>query len=202
MITAQLRGRRLALAVETEPDEQAIPPVLVEPVSARVGRELSTRYLLAVEGLLDDPTVIGQDVVTAMGKDNAARIDAELSQHEAEIMLQAAYLWQTVGGMEAVRAYLETDEHGEQGGDVGRGKALAAFRLRAVPLLSQIRHSLESARRTREADTPATDTPPGGATSGDVLSTSPSNAPVESPPSTPTPASATASPSTPDPGSD
>jgi len=186
MITARLQGRRLALTVETEPDETAIAPVLVEPLAARVGRELSTRYLLAVEGVLDDGGQIGLDVLTAVGKSNAERIDAELSQAEGELMLQAAYLWQTVGGMEAVRAYLEPDEHGEQGGDVARGKALAAFRLRAVPLLSQIRHSLASARRTQQADTPATDTPPGGATSDDASSTSPSSEPGASE-STPSP---------------
>lgn len=181
MITAQLQGRRLALTVETEPDEPAIAPIIVEPLAARVGRELSTRYLFAVEGVLADTTVINADVLRALGKENAERIDGELSQSEAELVLQAAYLWQTLGGMEAVRAYLEPDENGEQGGDAAKGKALAAFRLRAVPLLSQIRHSLESARRTQQADTPATDTPPGGATNGDGLSTSPSNAPEQAP---------------------
>lgn len=186
MITAKLQGRRLALTVETEPDEQAIAPVLVDPVSARVGRELSSRYLLTVEGLLDDGGQIGADMVRAIGAANAARIDDELSQAEAELMLQAAFFWQTVGGMDAVRALLEVDADGVQGGDVARGKALAAVRLRAVPLLSQIRRDLESARLTHQAATPGTDTPPGGATSDGEPSGSPSSEPptVTPPPST------------------
>lgn len=187
MITAKLQGRRLALTVETEPDEPAIAPVLVDPVSARVGRELSSRYLLTVEGLLADSGQIGADMVRAIGAENAARIDDELSQAEAELMLQAAFFWQTVGGLDAVRALLEVDADGVQGGDLARGKALAAVRLRAVPLLSQIRRDLESARLTHQAATPDTDTPPGGATSDGEPNGSPSSEP-------PTPSTSTSPP--------
>ncbi len=161
MITATRDGRRLVLTVETGDDEQAIAPFVVSPVSAAKGNELSSRFVFASEGLVDEAT-IADDMRDAFGHDNYQRAFEECTSEEGELLLNAAYFWQTVGGMDAVRALLEVDEHGDQGGAAGRGKAMAAFRLRVVPLLSRISRSLESELRTREAATPGTGTPDGG----------------------------------------
>lgn len=174
MITAQLQGRRLALTVETGDSEESIAPFLVDPLPARVGRELSIHYLLAVEGVNLADADISADIVRAFGKANAERADTELHQAEAEVMLWAAFMWQTIGGLEAARAILEADDDGVQGSDKSRGKALALFRLRAAPLLSQIRHRLESARQTQQGATPDTDSPQGGANNDDKLNSQPS----------------------------
>lgn len=187
MISAKLQGRRLVLTVETEPDEEAIPPFYVTALSARAGRELSTRYLFAVEGLPVEEGSVSDDVVESFGLENYTRADETLSQAEGELLAQAAYFWQTVGGIEAVRALLEVID-GEQGTVDAKGKALGVFRLRMVPLLSQIRHRLESALQTREESTPATDIPSGSDFSGSK---------PEQQPSEPQPAATTAKPGPP-----
>lgn len=192
MITAQLQGRRLTLTVETADDEPAIAPFVVAPLPARVGRELSMHYLLAVEGIDLEGADIGADLMRAFGPENVERAETELHQSEAEVVLWAAFMWQTIGGLKAAQAVLEVDEHGVQGGDSSRGKALAEFRLRAAPLLSEIRHRLESARRTLRDGSPDTGIRSGGGTSEPGSSTSHSaeqpSTPSESPASE-TPAS-------------
>lgn len=185
MITATMHGRSLQLTVETEPDEEAVEPFLVRPLSAREGRAMSERYLFTLEGLPIEGDV-NTDIITAFGMENYQRADETLSQAEGELLAQAAYFWQTVGGIEAVHALLEVVEGGRQGDLDSLGKALAVFRLRMVPLLSQIRHRLESALRTREASFPDTDTPAGGDSSENEPGNSPSSEPTPPPPSPPT----------------
>ncbi len=194
MITAQLQGRRLVLTVETEDDEPDIAPFVVSPMGAKAGRELSVRYLFTTEGLPIENGDVAADMVAAFGQENYDRADEELSQNEGELILRAAYFWQSVGGLDAVRALLEVDDSGEQGGPDSRGKALAAFRLRMVPLLSQIRHALESARRTLAESTPATDTQSGSETSEKQPGEQPSSEPQSTPatPQQPSPASSPA----------
>lgn len=185
MITATMHGRSLQLTVETEPDEEPIEPFLVRPLSARAGRELSQRYLYSLEGIPFEGD-INADIITAFGLENYQRADETLSQAEGELLAQVAYFWQSVGGIEAARALLDVAAPGEQG-DLDRlGKAVAAFRLRMVPLLSQIRHRLESALQTREASSPATDTPAGGDSSENEPGNSPSSEPTPPPHSPPT----------------
>lgn len=182
MITAKLQGRRLVLTVETGEDEPAIAPFVVTPLSASTGRTLSEHYAFAVEGLAFEAQMV-DDVLTAFGAENATRADLECSLPEGELLTQIAYMWQLVGGMDSVRALLEVDPvTGEQGGPDARGKALAAFRLRMVPYLSQIRHRLELARRTQTADTPGTSSPPGGEPSDSDSSEKPSSEPSSPPP--------------------
>jgi len=164
MITAQLQGRRLALTVQTEDGEEPIAPFLISPMSAKAGRELSTRYLFAVEGLPIAEGAQNEDVINSFGLENYKRADETLSQHEGEMLAQCAYFWQSVGGLDAVKALLELDEMGSQGGEDARKKALAAFQLRMVPLLSQIRHRLESARQTIAESSPDTVTRSGSET--------------------------------------
>lgn len=181
MINAELQGRRLVLTVETADDEPAIEPFRIDPLSAKAGRELSKNYLFASEGLVDGID-IEADMLLAVGKANYERADDELTQHEGELLVRVAYFWQTVAGMDAVRALLELDEHGEQGGESGKGKALAAFRLRVVPLLSRIRHLLESDRQTSMVGTPGTSSPDGGDDSVSRLDSEPKPAPPAAPP--------------------
>lgn len=182
MITATRDGRRLVLTVETAPDEPAIAPFVVVPVSAARGNELSSRFVFAGEGLVDEAG-IADDMRSAFGEDNYQRAFNECTAHEGELLLNAAYFWQTVGGMDAVRGLLEVDENGDQGGAAGQGKAFAAFRLRVVPLLSRISRSMESALQTREAATPDTGTPDGGEQPDEPSTNEPSPTPSTASPS-------------------
>jgi hypothetical protein len=186
MITATIEGRRLKLVVETGEDEAPIEPFYVAPVSARVGRDMSRRYLFALEGIVvpDDDGRVETDLVAAFGFDNAARADEELSAAEGMLITQAAYFWQMVGGMDSVRAMLTVNpETGEQGDLDARGGAVAAFRLRVVPLLQQMSLRLELARQTPTDGTPGTDTPVGGGSSESAPSGTPQ---PEQPASSPT----------------
>lgn len=193
MITAKMDGRRLVLTVETGDDEEAIAPFVVVPFSAKRGKQVSQTYLFAVEGIPYEGD-IASDMLDALGRENAARADEECSMLEGELLLNAAYLWQTVGGMDSVRALLEPAEDGTQGGVEARGKALEAFRLRVAPLLSQIRHRLESALQMQREGTPGTDSPQGGASSESESAEQPSS-PPPSPTSPTTPASSSPPPS-------
>jgi len=181
MIKAELQGRRLVLTVETEADEEPIEPFLVSPLPARAGRELSIRYLYQIEGLPIEVGSIEQDFLDAFGVENAERADNTLGMKEGELLIRAAWFWQGMGGIEAVRALLEVDENGDQGSDEAAGKAVGVFRLRMVPLLSQTRHRLELARQTLAESTPATSTPPGGSENENEPGVSPSSEPIPQP---------------------
>lgn len=185
MITATIHGRSLKLTVETEPDEEPIEPFLVRPLSAIEGRAMSQRYLYTLEGIPIEGDV-NTDIIAAFGMENYKRADATLTQAEGELLAQAAYFWQSVGGIEAVRALLDVADGGQQGDLDHLGKALGVFRLRMVPLLSQIRHRLESALQMREGSTPDTDTRSGGDSSESEPASSPSSEPTPPPPSPPT----------------
>lgn len=187
MIKAQQQGRRLVLSIETGEGEAPVEPFLVDPLPMSVGREISTRYVFATEGIPVSDGSVGQDLLLAFGAANMERASNTLRADEFELVSQCAYFWQTVGGMEMVRAMLTPDEDGVQGGDVGRGKAMAAFQLRMVPLLSQIRRHLESARRTLTASTPDTDTRSGSESSESEPASPPK--PSEQQPNPTTPAS-------------
>lgn len=176
MITAQLQGRRLILTVQTEADEPAIEPFRVDPLSAKVGRQLSARYLMGLSGAaVPEGEDIGADMIRAIGPENYARLDDELRQEEAELIMQAAHLWQTVAGMEGVRALLD--------GEDGPGKARQVFLNRMAPLLPQIRHHLESARLTLAESSPATGSPQDGEQPDSAPQpTAPTNSPDATPP--------------------
>lgn len=161
MITAKMQGRRLRLTVETEPDETPIEPFLVDPLTGREGREVSTVYLYVLEGITQDNGELGDAMTQSFGVENMKRAE-DLSQHEGALLAQAAFFWQSVGGIDAVRELLKPDADGVQGAEEAQGKALAVFKLKIVPLLSQIRHLLELARQTQMESSPDTDTPQAG----------------------------------------
>jgi len=195
MITATMAGRRLALTVETGEGEEPIAPFLVQPLSAREGRAMSERYLLGIEGIAPDAGTNMADILAALGKENYERADNELTQAEGELVAQAAFFWQTVGGIEAVRALLEPHDDGTQGGDVSTGKAIAVFRLRVLPLLSRIRQLLASELQTRTAGTGDTDSRP----DGEKPASGPDSPPSEQQPDpSPTPSPSPDSPATTD----
>lgn len=87
--------------------------------------------------------------------------DGEPLRHEeGQQILQVAFYWQSVAGIEAVNAYIENSSLTE-------GKALGLL-LRGLGVqLSPTSHSGESAPQTQQVDTPGTTTPIG--TSGSVL---------------------------------
>lgn len=181
MIAAALTGRRLSLTVETAPDETPIAPFLIDPVSAKTGRELSVRYIFTTQGL---PLEAGspdmsEDMMRSFGRANTERADDELTAAEGEALLTAAWLWQTVGGLPSVQAYLASVNNGDAP-DVSLGKALPVFMQRAVPLLSRIRHRLESVNLTSSDGTSGTNFPQAGEQPAPVPS-------PPAPPSTPNP---------------
>lgn len=178
MITATKHGRGLLLTVEAGEGEAAIEPFYVAPVSAREGRAMSSRYMLATVDLADTAQ-IGVDMVNAFGRENAERAQDECTIEECDLLLNAAWHFNTIGGWDALTALLSVDSDGTQGGVEARGKALTAFRLRAVPLLSQISHDMESARRTLEGATPDTVTRPGGAQPDEPSSSEPSESQLQ-----------------------
>jgi len=175
VITASMDGRRLKLTIDAAPDEPALEPFVVAPLSARDGRAMSIRYLLNTEGVEHDGPTMSEDLVAAFGAENYERGDTTLHADLLGLLAQAAYYWQTLGGMAAVRALLDSDplDGGEQGGPVARGKALTVLRSRLVPLLSETRRLSESGRRTPEGSTPVTDSRPSGEPSASVLSEPP-----------------------------
>jgi hypothetical protein len=156
MIKAELQGRRLILTVETADDETPIEPYRVEPLSGKVGRQLSMDYSLMLVGQTPDGFNIGDAMITATGQENYDRLSDELRQEEAEQIIQAAFYWQTAIGMDGVRAILE-------GGVGGMGKASALFAQRMAPLLPPTSPRSASENPTPSPDdTPNTSTPEGG----------------------------------------
>jgi hypothetical protein len=164
MLTAKMNGRRLQLEFEAEPGEEALAPYLVAPLSARDGRAMSIRYLLASEGLPHEGPSLAEDLVTALGAENYDRADGELHADDQNLLAQAAFYWQTMGGGTALRALLDLDpaDKGEQGGVVSRGKALTVLRSRLVPLLHETKRRMESEHRTPAGSTPDTGSRPAG----------------------------------------
>lgn len=165
MITAKMQGRRLCLTIETDPDETPIAPYLISPISARRGREMSKNFFFVTEAMGVNDGSLGDDFTEAFGAENMKRADEEVSQPEGELLTLAAFYWQSVGGIDAVKELLEPDARGMQGGEFGQGKARAVFQLHMVPLLSQIRHHLELARQMQEESFPATATRSGSESS-------------------------------------
>lgn len=119
-VTAEKVGRSLHLKFEGVEE-----PFIIKPLPGRAGLAITDTYLaisggenraqdltqalqIAVDGAVregDRWVPVAEDQQT-----NFNRIGDELSQDEAEAILMPAFFWQTILGMDGVKAYLEGGE--------------------------------------------------------------------------------------------
>ena len=119
-VTAEKVGRNLHLTFEGVEE-----PFIIKPLPGRAGIAITDTYLaisggenraqdltralqIAVDGAVRDGdrwVPVPEDRQT-----NFNRIGEELSQDEAESILMPAFFWQTILGMDGVKAYLEGGE--------------------------------------------------------------------------------------------
>lgn len=160
MIQAELQGRRLILTIETNDDEPAIAPFVVEPLGMRVGRQLTVDYVNWCMGVGQLTPDRKEEIFTiAVGTENRARADDTLTQAEGEELLIKAFMWQTIIGMDGIKAF---DEAG--GGTAGALKSIRLLTSRLGLLPSPTSPNSESANPMQQAGTRATTTRSGGET--------------------------------------
>ena len=119
-VTAEKVGRSLHLKFEGVEE-----PFIVKPLPGRAGLQITDTYLAISggENRAQDLTQALQIAVDGAVRDgdrwvpvpddqqtNFNRIGEELSQDEAESILMPAFFWQTILGMDGVKAYLEGGE--------------------------------------------------------------------------------------------
>lgn len=148
MITATKDGRNLVLTME------GVDPFVIRPLPGHAGRQITDTYLTSVAGgssTMDLTAALQMAVDGALHEDdvwvplpeaeqtNFARIGMELSQEEAELIIMPAFFWQTILGMDGVKAYIQGGE-----GLAGTLKASGALTTR-LGLLAQRPSPKESA---------------------------------------------------------
>ena len=119
-VTAEKVGRNLHLKFEGVEE-----PFIIKPLPGRAGIAITDTYLAITggENRAQDLTQALQIAVDGAVRDgdrwvpvpedqqtNFNRIGDELSQDEAESILMPAFFWQTILGMDGVKAYLEGGE--------------------------------------------------------------------------------------------
>ena len=118
MIDAKKDGRNLVLTVE------GVDPFVIHPLPGHAGRQITDTYLTSVAGgSTADLTAALQMAVDGAILDggvwvprpeseqtNFNRLGMELSQEEAELIIMPAFFWQTILGMDGVKAYIEGGE--------------------------------------------------------------------------------------------
>lgn len=120
MITASKDGRNLVLTMEGVDD-----PFVIRPLPGHAGRAITDTYLNSMSGQTTaaDLTAALQMAVDGAVLDgdtwkprpeaeqtNFNRFGLELSQAETEGIIMPAFFWQTILGMDGVRAYIEGGE--------------------------------------------------------------------------------------------
>lgn len=171
-ITAEQKGRMLVLTVDGGDD---IEPIVVAPVSARVGRHLTAAFIgqatvslqqtreqqdAMFRTVLDGGTVPFDDGEFVPNPDgtNFEYVDEHLSFAEAQEATFKALMWHTVVGMEGINEY---DAAG--GGVAGLSKAVRLLTETLGLSRSLTSQNTESANQTAQGATPGTTTPPAGA---------------------------------------
>ncbi|MGN7977442.1 hypothetical protein ACTJJ4_07695 [Microbacterium sp. 22195] len=134
MITAEKQGRNLVLTMEGVDQ-----PFVIRPLPGHAGRQITDTYLATMGGrpdvdllaalqmAVDGAILDGERWVPRpeAEQENFNRIGMELSQDESEQILMPAFFWQTILGMDGVRAYIEGGE-----GLAGTLKASGALSVR------------------------------------------------------------------------
>jgi len=135
-IKAEKQGRNLHLTLE------GADPFVVRPLPGRAGvqitdvflrsstgqtraEEMTEALMMAVDGAVYDADTDRWKPLPEEQQTNWQRIGMELSQAESEDILMPAFFWQTILGMDGVRAYIEGG-----GGTAGALKATGALSAR------------------------------------------------------------------------
>ncbi|GAA1915318.1 hypothetical protein GCM10009775_04720 [Microbacterium aoyamense] len=143
MTTATKVGRDLHIT-----PFEGMDPIVVRPLPGRAGVQITNTYLgvaagqnkakewtdaliMAVDGARQNSLTGLWEPVPEAEQLNYARIGNELSQDEAEAVIMPAFFWQTILGLDGVKAYIEGGE-----GLSGTLKATGALS-RRLGLLSQ-----------------------------------------------------------------
>ncbi|TFC92039.1 MULTISPECIES: hypothetical protein [Cryobacterium] len=113
MTTANLVGRNLVLNIDGLEE-----PFIIVPLAGRRGQALTATFLNIAMGAIS-PMSMDDALAEAAGPGMYDRVRDELTLHEGESVLLAAFYWQTVLGMDGVNAYLNAGE-----GLAGAKKAL------------------------------------------------------------------------------
>lgn len=119
MIDAKKDGRNLVLTLD------GVDPFVIRPLPGHAGRQITETYLTSVAG---GSTTVDVTAALQMAVDGAVldgdrwvprpeaeqanfnRMGMELSQEEAELIIMPAFFWQTILGMDGVKAYIEGGE--------------------------------------------------------------------------------------------
>lgn len=133
MITAEKQGRNLVLTME------GVDPFVIRPLPGRAGIQITETFLATMGGTPNIDLARALQIAVDGGvlegdrwaprpeseQENFTRIGMELSQDESEAILMPAFFWQTVLGMDGVRAYIDGGE-----GLAGTLKAAGALSVR------------------------------------------------------------------------
>lgn len=172
-IRAEQKGRLLTLTVDGG-DEFGITPFTIAPASAKVGRALSQAFiLLSTRVAVMDPEQIAAMYRTALdggtinddgefvpveGGTNYDRAENELSQVEAAEFTHKVFMWQSLVGMDGIKAFDEGAAGGNQVTGMVKSLRLLSDKLGLSPSLTSL--STGSANPTTAGATPSTATPP------------------------------------------
>lgn len=117
MITAKKDGRNLVLTME------GVDPFVIRPLPGHAGIQITDTYLESIAGkTVEIAAALQMAVDGAVLEDgrwvprpeaeqtNWARFGMELSQAESELIIMPAFFWQTILGLDGVRAYIEGGE--------------------------------------------------------------------------------------------
>jgi hypothetical protein len=121
-ITAEKIGRNLHIQVEGVDG-----PFVIRPLPGRAGLQITDTYLntagglsnaqaltealiMAVDGAHENSITGRWEPLPVEEQTNFDRIGRELSQEESEAVLMPAFFWQTVLGVQGVKAYIEGGE--------------------------------------------------------------------------------------------
>ena len=157
---------------------EGMDPFVIRPLPGRAGIQITDTYLgvsggesraqemteammIAVDGAVYDPDTDRWEPVPEDQQTNFRRIGMELSQDESESVIMPAFFWQTVLGVDGVKAYLEGGE-----GLTGTLKATGALSRRLGLLVLPTSPSSASDDPTSAGGTPSTSTRPSGKRSG------------------------------------
>lgn len=117
MIEATKDARNLVLTMP------GVDPFVIRPLPGHAGRQITDTYLGTLSGQTVDLLSALQMAVDGAVLDgdrwvprpeaeqtNFNRIGMELSQEESELIIMPAFFWQTILGMDGVKAYVQGGE--------------------------------------------------------------------------------------------
>lgn len=162
MIQAEQQGRDLVLTME------GLDPFVIKPLPGRAGVQVTDTYINGTSGAVRaeemaaamimcvDGAVFDEDTdrwvpVPLEERHNYTRIELEMRQAEAELILMPAFFWQSTLGIDGVKAYV-----GEGGGLAGTLKATGALFRRLAIFERKTSPNSGSVAPTNTGSTPST----------------------------------------------